>query len=157
MHWMRAQTFSHKKDFESSLKRLDKIEKLTSGDVQPMGGIYAEYATLRGHVLDGVGETQQAIELLQSGVRSARHSSNYNDDEKDYIQAYASIEHPDLSPPLKEVDEQMLEDIQLGNVRMEIKLCLPLFTHPRWPHPDQIGLDLDEDDDYNNHHESSSE
>ena len=147
VYWLKAQTLSHKKDYESALKRLNTIEKLTSKDAQPMGGIYAEYAALRGHVLSGLGEAEKAIELLQSGVRSARYSSNYNDNEKEYIQAYASIEHPELSPPLKQVTDEMLEDIQLGDVRMDIKLCLPLFSHPRWPHPDQIGQELDDENE----------
>ncbi len=145
MHWLKAQTLSHKKEYQLSLKRLDKIEKLTSRDAQPMGGIYAEYSTLRGHVLNALGEQEMAIDALKSGVRAARHSSNYNDEEKDYIQAYASIEHPELVPPLKQVSDDMLDDIRLGDVRMDIKLCLPLFTHPRWPHPDQIGQDLDDE------------
>ncbi len=147
MHWLKSQTLCHKQEYESSLKRLLTIEKLTSEGAQPMGGIYAEYAALKGHVYYGLGNIDKAVEGLQSGIRAARHSSNYNDEEKDYIQAYASIEHPDLIPPLKEVSQDMLEDIRLGDVRMDIKLCLPLFSHPRWPHPDQIGLELDENGD----------
>ena len=146
VYWLKAQTQSHKKEYKMSLKYLDKIQKLTSIDIQPMGGIYAEYALLRGHALHGLGEAEQAIEAMQGGLRAARHSTNYNDDEKDYLHAYASIEHPSLSPPLKEVSEDMLEDVSLGNVRMDAKLCLPLFSHPRWPHPEEIGRELEEEE-----------
>jgi hypothetical protein len=147
VYWLKAQTQSHKKQYALSLKYLNKIDAMTSGDTQPMGGIYAEYALIRGHVLHGLGKTQQAAQVMQNGLRAARHSANYNDEEKDYMQAYASMEHPDLSPPLKEVSEDMLADVVLGDVRMDIKLCLPLFIHPRWPHPEEIGRELEEEFD----------
>jgi tetratricopeptide (TPR) repeat protein len=145
VHWLKAQTQSNKREYEGSLKRLDKIVKLSSSDAQPLGGIYAEYAVLRGHVLHALGKKEQAVKAFESGLRAARHSANYNEDEKDYLQAYASIEHADISPPLKQVSAEMLEDIYLSGVRMDIKLCLPLFSHPNWPNPDEMGIVLDDE------------
>ncbi|MCH9698642.1 MAG: tetratricopeptide repeat protein [Gammaproteobacteria bacterium] len=136
--WLKAQTYNHKKNYQQSLKLLKRIEALTSKDTQPMGGIFAEYSTLLGHVLYAMGKTEPAVDAFKKGVRAARYSSNYNDEEKDYIQAYASIEHPDASPPLKGIDEDMLADIRLGDVRMDIKLALPMFKHPNWPHPELL-------------------
>ncbi len=144
VHWLKAQTQSHKREYSQSLKRLDKIVKMTSSDAQPLGGIYTDYALLRAHVLHGLGRNEEAVQSFENGLRAMRFSANYNEEEKDYLQAYVSYEHPDLSPPLMHISQDMLEDIELNDVRMDIKLCLPLFSHPRWPDPDEIGTGLDD-------------
>jgi hypothetical protein len=129
-NWIRALDLASESKYKAALKRLTLIEKLRGPNLSPMGGISAEYYLLKGHMLYCFDDDAASSDNFSAGIDELDRSDDYSAEEKKYLLAYASSCHPRLNLPIAPVGE--IETIDLGSVRIGLKMIFPLETHPRW-------------------------
>jgi hypothetical protein len=129
--WVQALESASKDEFERSNMLLDEIAPY-------FGNRMVEYHLLKGYVSFALKNDVDSIENFKTSIYLLKSSNRYNDAEKKYISCYASTFGTQASRQYSDVNGDSVfphispEQVDLHNVRKNLKIRFPLKQHPRW-------------------------
>ena len=129
--WGKALESASNDEFDKSNRLLIQIAPYFSNKM-------VEYHLLKGFVSFVLNNDRDSIENFKTSINLLNTSSKYNETEKKYISCYAStfgIQAAKKIPNIT-VDDVFnnlsFDDINLSNVRNNLKVRFPLRRHPNW-------------------------
>jgi len=130
-HWINALHTSFEGEYQKALMHLDYLDKfLREKDV--------EYHLLRGAVNYGLNNDFKALESAKNAIEILKNTDRYNEDEKNYLLAYASnlgklaLKAGKVTKDLSAFPQIDIASVNLTNVRRHLKKTHPLINHPDW-------------------------
>jgi len=130
-HWINALHAFFEGEYQKALIHLDYLDKfLREKDV--------EYHLLRGAVNYGLNNDSKALESAKNAIEILKNTDRYNEDERNYLLAYASnlgklaLKASKVTKDLSAFPQIDIASVNLTNVRRHLKKTHPLIDHPEW-------------------------
>jgi len=130
-HWINALHTFFEGEYQKALMHLDYLDEfLREKDV--------EYHLLRGAVNYSLNNDSKALESAKNAIEILKNTDRYNEDERNYLLAYASnlgklaLKASKVTKDLSAFPQIDIASVNLTNVRRHLKKTHPLIDHPEW-------------------------